>query len=81
MLLVDTDPAWSTLSWSVTAVRSGLPMEQYRQLARVQNTRYSTLFYAAFTVPDVSFNLRIEYDQFSLNSVNVTAAMVARAYD
>lgn len=80
MLFMEVSPMWFCLSWMFTSIRPGQLIVRYRQLARVQNSRTSQLFYVDFTFPDVLSNLRMKYDHLKLSRETLTAAMVLQAY-
>lgn len=81
MQLMDTNLAWSSSLWTVTAERTGLKMKIYRQLKKVQITGHSPLVFDSFAFADVLCNLRMEDDRLKLNLGKGAVALVAQAHD
>lgn len=71
---------WKNISWFVTKLKGGFPVERYRQLARFQNHRHSPKYYVSLTFYDEVYNLRTEYNRLSAQSQAVSNVSVARTY-
>lgn len=82
---------WGSFLWKVIAVHPTSSIEQYRQLARVQNERTKSSYNYECTVHDLLRGLRLEYDalyedqlkksRLGARSVKVTRRAVAERYD
>lgn len=53
---------WSSFLWKVIVVQPGRSIEEYRQLARVQNERSKSIYHYECTLYDLLCGLRQEYD-------------------
>lgn len=55
-------------------------IEKYRQIASSQNMRYLPSFYVNFTLAEVPFTLRLEFDELKLEGENATPSKVTAFY-
>ncbi len=72
---------WNSFKWYVKKLHTGFPVEKYRQLARVQNSRHSPSFYVELTLFDVLFNLRLEHETLKREKKKCGGSETAHAYD
>ncbi len=72
---------WSEFRWYVKKLNEGFPIEKYRQLSRVQNSRHHPSFYVELTLFDVLYNLRLEHETLKREKKKCGGSETAHAYD
>ncbi len=79
--LKENNSSWKEFKWYVKILNGGFPVEKYRQLGRVQNSRHHPFFYVEFTLFDVLYNLRIEHEKLKRENRKCGGSETANAYD
>lgn len=79
-VLVCNRPSYLALERPVTVFPSGPGLDKYRQLARIQITRNSSLTYVELTIYNQLFNRRREYERMCLSGSQPTQKRVSQSY-
>ncbi len=72
---------WDSFKWYVKILNSGFPIDKYRQLARIQNSKHDAAFFIELTLFDILYNLRLEHERLKREKKKCGGSETAQAYD